>query len=74
VNIAKENGPGFSPLSPALDALHRAREVCGIDWNPKDTHDRPAGFADQNSRRHMNLLLNYAAHGFMLDVSKTSKN
>jgi len=74
VNIAKENGPGFSSLSPASDALHRAREICGIDWNPKDTHDRPAGFAGQNSRRHMNLLLNYAAHGFMLDVSKTFKN
>jgi hypothetical protein len=72
VNIAKNNCPGLSSLSPAEDALDGAREVSGIDWNPKDTHDRPAGFAGQNTRRHMNLLLNYAAHGFMLDVSETS--
>jgi hypothetical protein len=74
VNIAKKNCPGFSSLAPAFDALDSAWEVCGIDWNPKDSHDRPTGFADQNSRRHMNLLLNYAAHGFMLDVNKTSEN
>ena len=74
VNIAKKNRPGFSSLSQAFDARHRAWEVRGVDWNPKNTHDRAAGFADQNSRHHMNLLLNYAAHGFMLDVSKTFKN
>jgi hypothetical protein len=74
VNIAKKNCPGFSSLSPAEDAPDSTREVCGIDWNSEDTHDRPAGFADQNSRRHMNLLLNYAEHGFMLDVSETSGN